>query len=213
MSQLVQSPQPYSPTSSIQPASRSPLYLPLDLIRYVLRKLLLVVVTVIAQAWRHPVISLALAVALVVGYQQLYQDSGSAETAEPGVTDLRVGYIEPAAVVLAFLEAQRAGDADAVWATYSEAWKGVLLERGDSPEATRQNYADARSAGAEVGESFYVGATRQTNGETAYVFSTPQSIPGAGVQDVIQIFHVGSDGLITQRQAIFPSELQQNLQQ
>jgi hypothetical protein len=213
MSQIARTPDsPFLKSGAPGAASRNPLYLPLDLTRYVLRKLILAVVTVLSQAWRHPVITLLAVTALFAGYQQLDRESGTADTTEAASADSRVGYIEPAPSVLAFLEAQRVGDAEATWATFSESWKSELLNGGETPEVTRQSYADLETAGMSFEASDYIGGRRQSNGETVYTFSTPQTEPGHDTRDFVQVFVVDADGLISQRNVLLTPDVRRSLQ-
>jgi hypothetical protein len=164
--------------------------------RFVLRKLLWLVISALQQMWRHPLLTLALLVAVALGYTQYQhrQESGT----PPAEADFEIAAaLPPAASVQRYLDAQRNLDAGALWDQYTDGYKTYRLNRGETLQTIQSNFDDLAEQGASFGESVYLGGHPTDSGATRYIYMTPLSSPGQGVQATLQVLYVDSSGLIS----------------
>jgi hypothetical protein len=149
-------PESMPPASKRQRLRRTVLA-PLIFLRYLLRKVIWLVVRVFRVAWAHPLITLALFMAIAVGYQGY--DRYIREEAPPPPPeqfDIVVA-IPPAPAAQQYVEAEKNLDADALWDSLSEQLKTQYLSRGFTLETLRQQLDGFTTSGIRVGDSRYVG--------------------------------------------------------
>lgn len=164
-----------------------------QIIRVVLRKVLWVTIRTVRFAWRHLLVILIVALGIFYAYRALVHDAaGPVEEASVPMAPV----IAPPPSVRAYLEAQKAFDAERMWQTLSPDAKARRLASGETLATFRQSVQLLQQQGFRFGDSVYVGGYRLPDGQAYYFYVT--EVRNANDQRglVYQIFWVDSDGLI-----------------
>ncbi|MBX6343127.1 MAG: hypothetical protein IRY97_11760 [Thermomicrobiaceae bacterium] len=164
-------------------------------IRFVIRRLLWLVISLVRALWRYPIVALALVLALYLGYRG-YQDY-LAPQPPPSTTpqyDIAPA-IPPADAVVHYLQAQRDFNAEEMWQSLSGKAQAANIEQGNSLGTLRERTESLRSSGVRYGKSAYIGGYRLPQGLASYFYVTEVS-NGDGAAEIYQVFLVDTDGKI-----------------
>lgn len=169
---------------------------PLTLLRFILRRLLWLIIRLIRGIWRHPVATLLLVVAIYAGYRGYQEFLVTPEPPPPAPEFDIAPAIPPAESVVRYLAAQHDFDADGMWATYSETAKAANLQQGSSLETLRRVTETIRSQGIKYGDSAYVGGYKTDGNRSFYFYVTTLEDPIGEKLQIYQVFYVDTDGTI-----------------
>jgi hypothetical protein len=164
--------------------------------RFVLRKLLWVLFRVLRLAWRHPALTLLIALAGYVGYQQAlpYLFPPPVPAAAPPVQAAPL--VQPPESVTQYLEGQRKFDAEAMWNAFSEETKAAHLAEGSSLSTFKRAIQRMQDSGLEYGESVYIGGFVLPSGLSYYFYVTEVGNAAGQRAQVYQIFVIDREGKV-----------------
>jgi hypothetical protein len=162
-------------------------------LRYLLRKLLLVLVLVIRAGWRHPIVSLLLIIAAGVGYQG-YNEYVKEDPPPPPreVYDIAQA-IPPPAIADDYLAAQRDYDGEAIWDMLPEATQTNLLSQGVTKQIYAQRMQNLRANGVNFGDSVYVGGVEGADGINRYFYVTTMPLGNGQVTNIYQVLFIDGE--------------------
>jgi len=164
--------------------------------RFVLRKLLWVLFRLLRLAWRHPALTLLIALGCYVGYQQglPYLLPPPAEAPPPPIQAAPL--VQPPASVTQYLEGQRRFDAEAMWNAFSEETKAAHLAEGSSLSTFKRAIQRMHDSGLQYGESVYIGGYMLPNGLAYYFYVTEVRNEAGQSAEVYQIFVIDREGKV-----------------
>ncbi len=165
-------------------------------LRFVLRKLLWVVFLVLRVAWRHPALTLLVALVGYLGYQQAVAYFTPPLATAPAPPIQAAPLIQPPESVKQYLEGQRTFDAEAMWDAFSEETKAAHLAEGSSLSTFKRAIQRMRDSGLRYGESAYIGGYRLRNGLSYYFYVTEVGNDAGQSAQVYQIFVVDREGKV-----------------
>jgi hypothetical protein len=165
-------------------------------LRFVLRKLLWIVFSILRLAWRHPALTLLLAIVAYLGYQQVQAYFAPPPSTAPPPAIQAAPLIQPPESVQQYLEGQRNFDAEAMWDAFSEETKAVHLAEGSSLSTFKRAIERMRESGLRYGDSQYIGGYRLENGLSYYFYVTEVRNDAGQSAQVYQIFIVDKEGKV-----------------
>lgn len=167
-------------------------------LRFLLRKLLWIVFSVLRLAWRHPALTLLLGIVAYLGYQQAQAYFAPPPSTAPPPAIQAAPLIQPPESVQQYLEGQRNFDAEAMWDAFSEETKAAHLAEGSSLSTFKRAIERMRESGLRYGDSHYIGGYRLENGLSYYFYVTEVRNDAGQSAQVYQIFTVDKEGKVIQ---------------
>lgn len=165
-------------------------------LRFLVRKCLWVTLVLLRWVWKHPALTLLLAITLYVGYQEVQARYAPPPTQQEPPPIQAAPFVQPPPSVQQYLEGQRAFDAEAMWEAFSDETKAAHLAEGSSLSTFKRAVQRMRENGLRYGDSVYIGGYRLKNGYAYYVYVTELRNAFGQSAEVYQVFIVDDEGKV-----------------